>query len=66
MISHPRTHKGAVLIAAYNESEQVLEETIASVLAMDYPAMRVCLLDDSTKPECRTFDWSAAGGTAPA
>jgi cellulose synthase/poly-beta-1,6-N-acetylglucosamine synthase-like glycosyltransferase len=43
----------AVLIAAYNESEEVLEETIASALAMDYPRFNVYLLDDSTKPESR-------------
>lgn len=43
----------AVLIAAYNESEHVIAETIASVLAMDYPRVNVYLLDDSTKEECR-------------
>jgi cellulose synthase (UDP-forming) len=43
----------AVLIAAFNESEEVLAETVGSVLAMDYPAFTVYLLDDSTKPECR-------------
>lgn len=43
----------AVLIASYNESEEVLAETIASVLAMDYPRFRVYLLDDSTRPESR-------------
>ena len=43
----------AVLIAAYNESESVLAETIGSVLALDYPSFNVYLLDDSTKPECR-------------
>ncbi len=41
----------ALLIAAFNESEDVLEETIASVLAMDYPYLNVYLLDDSTKAE---------------
>jgi cellulose synthase/poly-beta-1,6-N-acetylglucosamine synthase-like glycosyltransferase len=43
----------AVLIAAFNEPEEVLEQTIASALAMDYPRMRVYLLDDSTRAECR-------------
>ncbi len=43
----------AVLIASYNESEDVLAETIASALAMDYPRFGVYLLDDSTKPESR-------------
>ena len=42
----------AVLVAAFNEAEHVLEETLASVAAMDYP-VNVYLLDDSTKPECR-------------
>jgi cellulose synthase (UDP-forming) len=43
----------AVLVAAFNESEDVLEETLASIRAMDYPAARVYLLDDSTKAECK-------------
>src|ERR1051326_3169332 len=43
----------AVLVAAFNESEEVLEETLASVCAMDYPAAHVYLLDDSTRAECR-------------
>jgi cellulose synthase (UDP-forming) len=43
----------AVLIAAYNESEEVLEETISSALAMDYPRFHLYLLDDSTRAECR-------------
>ncbi len=40
----------AVLVAAFNESEQVLEDTLASIRAVDYP-VHVYLLDDSTKPE---------------
>jgi cellulose synthase (UDP-forming) len=43
----------AVLVAAFNESADVLEETLASVSAMDYPAMQIYLVDDSTKPESR-------------
>ncbi|HEY3119748.1 MAG TPA: glycosyltransferase [Vicinamibacteria bacterium] len=42
----------AVIVASFNESAEVLEPTIASVMAMDYPVMRVYLLDDSTRPEC--------------
>jgi cellulose synthase (UDP-forming) len=42
----------AVIVASFNESAEVLEPTIASAVAMDYPAMRVYLLDDSTRPEC--------------
>src|SRR5687768_4526711 len=42
----------AVLVAAFNEAEQVLEDTLASAAAMDYP-VNLYLLDDSTKPECQ-------------
>ena len=41
----------AVLVAAFNESPDVLEETLASVFAMDYPSFHVYLVDDSTQPE---------------
>jgi cellulose synthase (UDP-forming) len=41
----------AVLVAAFNESADVLEETLASVFAMDYPSFQVYLIDDSTQPE---------------
>jgi len=43
----------AVLVAAFNESEDVLDETLAALQALDYPALDVYLLDDSTRPECR-------------
>ena len=43
----------AVLVASFNESSDVLEETLASVCAMDYPAAHIYLIDDSTKPECQ-------------
>lgn len=39
----------AVVIAAFNETETVLEETLAAVRAMDYPTT-IFLLDDSTNP----------------
>src|SRR5207245_7040746 len=42
----------AVVIASFNETADVLEPTIASVMAIDYPAMHVYLLDDSTRPDC--------------
>lgn len=42
----------AVLIAAFNEPKEVVEETLASVSAMDYPHFNLYLLDDSTRPEC--------------
>jgi cellulose synthase (UDP-forming) len=48
-----RTPKVACLIAAYNEPADVLEETVAAVVGMDYPAKQVVLLDDSTKDENR-------------
>lgn len=41
----------AVLVASFNESAEVLEETLASVSAMDYAAAHVYVLDDSTKVE---------------
>ena len=43
----------AVLVAAFNEAEEVLDETLAAATALDYPAARLYLLDDSTRPECR-------------
>ena len=43
----------AVLVASFNESADVLEETLASIRAMDYPAAHIYLLDDSTRPECQ-------------
>jgi len=43
----------AVLIASFNESEEVLEETLASASAMDYPDFQIYLLDDSTREENR-------------
>jgi cellulose synthase (UDP-forming) len=51
LFAKPAEAPVAVLIASFNESEDVLAETIASALAMDYPNFRVYLLDDSTKPD---------------
>lgn len=42
----------AVLVTSFNEMEEVLEETLASARALDYP-ITLYLLDDSTKAECR-------------
>jgi cellulose synthase (UDP-forming) len=42
-----------VLVASFNESEDVLDETLASARAMDYPRLKFYLLDDSTKQECQ-------------
>ena len=53
LLATPATAPVAVLVASYNESPDVLDETLSAVFAMDYPAMRVYLLDDSTRDECR-------------
>jgi cellulose synthase (UDP-forming) len=41
----------AVLVTSFNESEEVLEQTLASTRVVDYPAMNIYLVDDSTKEE---------------
>jgi cellulose synthase (UDP-forming) len=43
----------AVLIASFNESKEVLEDTLAAVSAMDYGHKTLYLVDDSTKEEAR-------------
>lgn len=53
LFARPASSSVAVIIAVFNESEDVLAETISSVLAMDYPHFRVYILDDSTKAEAR-------------
>lgn len=53
MLARYTTARVAVLVASFNESEEVLDETLASVRAMDYPAFQIYLLDDSTRGECR-------------
>ncbi len=45
--------KVTCIIASYNEPPEVLEETVALVLALDYSNKHVVLLDDSTKEEAR-------------
>ncbi len=40
--------KVAILVPAYNE-EKVIERTIRSVLALDYPNLRVIVIDDGSK-----------------
>lgn len=49
----PSSPPVAVLVAAFNEPEDVLDQTLAAIRAMDYPAVHLYLLDDSTKEECR-------------
>ncbi len=43
----------ACLISSFNEPPEVLEETVAAVLAMDYAFKEIVILDDSTKAESR-------------
>lgn len=43
----------ACLIASFNEPYEVLEGTVAAVMALDYPNKQVFILDDSTKEESR-------------
>ncbi len=43
----------ACLISSFNEPPEVLEETVAAVLALDYELKDVFILDDSTKPQSR-------------
>ncbi|HUG52549.1 MAG TPA: glycosyltransferase [Vicinamibacteria bacterium] len=50
----------AVLVAAYNEPEEVLDETLAALAVLDYPSFSVYLLDDSTRPDCRAAADSVA------
>lgn len=43
----------AVLITSFNESPEILEETLAAALAMDYGRKTFYLVDDSTTEEAR-------------
>lgn len=49
----PSSQPVAVLVAAFNEPEDVLDQTLAAIRAMDYPAVHLYLLDDSTGEDCR-------------
>lgn len=53
IFSPPVSVPVAVLVAAFNESEDVLDQTLAAIRAMDYPNINLYLLDDSTREECR-------------
>jgi cellulose synthase/poly-beta-1,6-N-acetylglucosamine synthase-like glycosyltransferase len=53
LFAPPSSADVAILIASYNEPLDVLEETIAAVLALDYPGAHPYLLDDSTDEQCR-------------
>jgi cellulose synthase (UDP-forming) len=43
----------AVVIASFNEPEEILEETLAAVAAMDYGRKALYLVDDSTREAAR-------------
>ena len=45
----PQRPRVDVLIATYNEDEAILERTIVGALGIDYPRMRVCVLDDGRR-----------------
>jgi len=43
----------AVVIATFNEEPSILEETVISVVNLDYPNKKVYIVDDSTNEELR-------------
>lgn len=45
----------AVLIATYNEDREVLERSIVGALALDWPEVQVCVLDDGKRAWLRDF-----------
>jgi cellulose synthase (UDP-forming) len=53
IFAKPASVPVAVLVAAFNESEDVIDETLAAIRAMDYPNINLFLLDDSTRDDCR-------------
>jgi cellulose synthase (UDP-forming) len=48
-----RAPKVACVIASYNEPPDVLEETVAALMNIDYPNKEIAILDDSTNEESR-------------
>lgn len=48
-----RAPKVACIIASFNEPPDVVEETVAALVNMDYPNKEITVLDDSTKEEVR-------------
>lgn len=51
--SPTRPPKVACLVASFNEPAEVLDETVAALVAMDYPNKQIVMLDDSTREETR-------------
>jgi len=45
--------KVVCIIASFNEPEEVLDETVAQLVNLDYPNKSIVILDDSTKDESR-------------
>jgi cellulose synthase (UDP-forming) len=46
----PRMPRVDVLITTYNEEESILTRSIVGALGIDFPNMRVCVLDDGRRP----------------
>jgi cellulose synthase (UDP-forming) len=46
----PRRPRVDVLICTYNEEERILRRTIVGALGIDYPELRVWVLDDGRRP----------------
>jgi cellulose synthase/poly-beta-1,6-N-acetylglucosamine synthase-like glycosyltransferase len=46
----PRLPRVAILITTYNEEENILVRSIIGALAIDYPQLCVCVLDDGRRP----------------
>jgi cellulose synthase (UDP-forming) len=53
-----------VFIPTYNESLQIVQDTVLAALSMDYPhdRFRVYLLDDGKRPEFKAFAEAAGAG----
>jgi len=51
--SPQRVPKVACIVATFNEPPEVVEETVAALVNMDYPNKDITILDDSTKEEAR-------------
>jgi cellulose synthase (UDP-forming) len=47
----PTREPVAILVSCFNETEDVVEQTLGCIAGMDYPAKHVYLVDDSTKAE---------------
>jgi cellulose synthase (UDP-forming) len=50
LTAQPSLPRVDILIATYNEDESILRRTIVGALAVDFPEMRVWVLDDGRRP----------------